>query len=70
MHASRTLRRTLRPIWAAAAGATVWSNRARVRSVLGFGKKPGPTIHVTRRTDSEGHPVVRTVTTEVTRSSD
>lgn len=69
MHATKTLRRSLRPIWAAAAGATVWSNRAMVRSALGFGKKPGKRIHIARTYDSDGHLIVSQTTEEDSSSN-
>lgn len=71
MDATRVLRRTLRPVWVAAAGAAVWANRAHVRSALGFGKKPGQPIHTVARFGPDERPVVRTVTaTEEVRSWD
>ena len=39
MNVGRTVRRTIRPLWIAGLAATVWVNRAGVRSALGFGKK-------------------------------
>lgn len=71
MDASRVLRTALRPVWVAAAGAAAWSNRAHIRSALGFGKKPGQTLHTTHHTGPDERPIVRTVTaTEEVRSWD